>query len=150
REKPPGAGRATLPARSAGFQPAVSQGFQPANLPYSRRAQGKPDALPIGNRRYSRLETCATSCVPLNVHSQCSFLDSTLSISAIVDFAARHDLPAIALTDRENLHGAVEFSMLAAKAGIKPIIGAELDWNGKPLCLYVQNQTGYRNLCRIL
>src|SRR5206468_11479196 len=28
--------------------------------------------------------------------------------------------------------------------------GAELDWNGHRVCLYVENQTGYRNLCRIL
>src|SRR6185436_16839185 len=59
-------------------------------------------------------------------------------------------LPAIALTDKNNLHGAVEFAQAAAKAGIKPIIGAELEWNGQRLCLYVQNQKGYHNLCRIL
>src|SRR5262249_39687051 len=52
--------------------------------------------------------------------------------------------------DKNNLHGAVEFAKTAAEAGIKPIIGAELDWHGHRLCLYVQNQTGYTNLCRIL
>ncbi|HXU77135.1 MAG TPA: PHP domain-containing protein, partial [Methylomirabilota bacterium] len=91
-----------------------------------------------------------TGYVPLNVHSCFSFLDSTLSIQAVVDLAKRHDLPAIALTDKNNLHGAVEFAQAAAKAGIKPIIGAELEWNGHRLCLYVQNQKGYHNLCRIL
>ncbi|HWW00873.1 MAG TPA: DNA polymerase III subunit alpha [Candidatus Acidoferrum sp.] len=91
-----------------------------------------------------------TQCVPLNVHSYYSFLDSTLSIKAIIDLAKRHELPAIALTDRNNLHGAVEFAQAAAEAGIKPIIGAELDWDGRRVCLYVQNQTGYQNLCRIL
>src|ERR1044071_2214068 len=89
-------------------------------------------------------------CIPLNVHSYYSFLDSTLSPKAIIDMARRYELPAIALTDKNNLHGAVEFAQAAAQAGIKPIIGAELDWNGHPLCLYVENQTGYRNLCRIL
>src|SRR5439155_5653627 len=88
--------------------------------------------------------------VPLNIHSYYSFLDSTLSINAIVDLAKRHELPAIALTDKNNLHGAVEFAQAAAKAGIKPIIGAELQWNGQRLCLYVQDQKGYQNLCRIL
>src|SRR5206468_1093174 len=86
--------------------------------------------------------------IPLNVHSYYSFLDSTLSIDAIVNIARRHELPAIALTDKNNLHGAVEFAQAAAKAGIKPIIGAELDCHGYKLCVYVQNQTGYRNLCR--
>jgi DNA-directed DNA polymerase III PolC len=88
--------------------------------------------------------------VPLNAHSYYSFLDSTLSVQAIVNLAQRHNLPAIALTDKNNLHGAVEFCQAAAAAGIKPILGAELDWQGHRLCLYVQNQTGYTNLCRIL
>lgn len=91
-----------------------------------------------------------TTYLPLNVHSYYSFLDSTLSINAIVDLAKRHELPAIALTDKHNLHGAVEFAETAARAGIKAIIGAELEWDGQRLCLYVQNQTGYHNLCRIL
>ena len=89
-------------------------------------------------------------CIPLNVHSYYSFLDSTLSLKAIVEFALRHELPAIALTDRNNLHGAVEFAQAAAAAGIKPVIGAEVDWNGSRLCLYAQNAQGYQNLCRIL
>src|SRR5205823_5503595 len=88
--------------------------------------------------------------VPLKVHSYYSFLDSTLSPKAIVDLAKRHELPAIALTDKNNLHGAVEFAQAAAQAGIKPIIGAELDWHGHRVCLYVENQKGYHNLCRIL
>ena len=88
--------------------------------------------------------------IPLNLHSYYSFLDSTLSIHAIIRLAKQYDLPAIALTDRNNLHGAVEFAQAAAEAGIKPIIGAELDWHGHRLCLYVQNQTGYTNLCRML
>ncbi|HOC54376.1 MAG TPA: DNA polymerase IV [Verrucomicrobiota bacterium] len=91
-----------------------------------------------------------TPYVPLNVHSYYSFLDSTLSINAIVDLARRHALPAIALTDKRNLHGAVEFAAAATAAGIKAIIGAEVEWNGQRLCLYVENQTGYQNLCRIL
>jgi DNA-directed DNA polymerase III PolC len=92
----------------------------------------------------------STSYVPLNVHSYYSFLDSTLSIKAIIELAKRHELPAIALTDKSNLHGAVEFTQLAAEAGIKPIVGAELDWHGHRVCLYAQNQTGYTNLCRLL
>src|SRR5439155_23526589 len=88
--------------------------------------------------------------VPLNLHSYYSFLDSTLSINAIIELAKRHELPAIALTDKNNLHGAVEFAQAAAKAGVKPIIGAELEWNGHRVCLFVQIQTGYQILCSIL
>ena len=79
--------------------------------------------------------------IPLNVHSYYSFLDSTLSPAAIVELAKQHRLPAIALTD-PNLHGAVEFQQLAKAAGVKPLIGAELHFDGQPLWLYVQDSTG--------
>jgi error-prone DNA polymerase len=85
-------------------------------------------------------------CIPLHVHSYYSFLDSTLSVEAIVRLTARHKLPAIALTDTGNLHGAVEFVEAAKAYGIKPIIGAELA--GK--LYFVENATGYKNLCRLL
>ena len=58
----------------------------------------------------------STIPLPLNVHSYYSFLDSTLSIRAIIELAQRHELPAIALTDKNNLHGAVEFAQAAAAA----------------------------------
>ena len=43
--------------RSAGFQPAVSQCFQPADVPTYPAARGFDNVVPIGNQRYSRLET---------------------------------------------------------------------------------------------
>ncbi len=88
--------------------------------------------------------------VPLNVHSVYSFLDSTLRPAAIVDWAARQGLPAVALTDTGNLHGAPEFAEAAQKAGLKPLIGAEVRVDDRPLLLYVQNTAGYGNLCRLL
>jgi error-prone DNA polymerase len=93
--------------------------------------------------------------VPLNIKSYYSFLDSTLSISAIIETAKMMGIKALALTD-PNLHGAVEFFTAAKEAGIKPIIAAEvhsLNLKTKArrrLNLYVQNQAGYENLCRIL
>jgi DNA-directed DNA polymerase III PolC len=88
--------------------------------------------------------------VPLNVRSWYSFLDSTLSPQALIDLAVKHELPAIALADFGNLHGAPEFARLAQEAGIKPLIGAELRIGNHALLCYVQNACGYRNLCRIL
>jgi DNA-directed DNA polymerase III PolC len=85
----------------------------------------------------------------LNVKSCYSFLDSTLTVPAIIEAAAAHDMPAVAITDR-NLHAAVPFFQAAVTAGIKPIIGAELCCDNKPLLAYVQNGSGYRNLCRLL
>ena len=100
--------------------------------------------------RQTRNSARPAQCLPLNVHSHYSFLDSTLAIADIVKFAVDREIPAIALTDKENLHGAVEFALAAAEAGIRPIIGTELATPDGTLCLYVQNQAGYANLCDLL
>ena len=91
-----------------------------------------------------------TRYVPLRAHSHYSFLDSTLSPTAIVQLARQHDLPAVALTDHGNLHGVVEFAQAAKAAGIKPIIGAEVNVGDHPLLLYVESAKGYHNLCQLL
>ena len=88
--------------------------------------------------------------VPLRMHSHYSFLDSTLSPAAVVKLAKRHGLPAVALTDTGNLHGAVEFALAAKEAGIKAIIGAEILAGNQPVLLYVESGRGYHNLCRLL
>lgn len=65
--------------------------------------------------------------------------------------AAKRGYSALAVTDVNNLHGAVHFFKAAQAAGLKPIIGASLQWGqNAPLLLLVMSQTGYRNLCRIL
>jgi error-prone DNA polymerase len=91
-----------------------------------------------------------TGYVPLGVHSVYSFLNSTLTIDAIVGLAQQHKFTAIALADTGNLHGAVELTLLAKAAGIKPILGATVLPEGQPTCLYVQDATGCQNLCRLL
>lgn len=91
-----------------------------------------------------------TTYVPLRNRSHYSFLDSTLSPAAIVALAKAQRLPAVALTDFGNLHGAVEFVQAAKEAGIKPIVGTELKLNDAPLLLYVESAAGYHNLCRLL
>lgn len=88
--------------------------------------------------------------VSLAVQSHYSFLKSTLSIPAIIELAKQYALPAVVLADDANVHGAVEFFQAARQAGIKPVLGAKLSAEGGPLWLYVENATGYRNLCRIL
>jgi len=92
----------------------------------------------------------AATYVPLRGHSHFSFLDSTLSPAALVALAKRNGLPAVAMTDTGNLHGAVEFVSAAKEAGIKPILGAALRVDGKPLLLYAESAGGYHNLCRLL
>ena len=87
---------------------------------------------------------------PLSVHSAYSFMNSTLTVDAIVALAKQRGLATIALTDTGNLHGAVEFTQAARRASLKPILGATVLVEGQPARLYVQNPTGYHNLCRLL
>lgn len=95
------------------------------------------------------ISTARLSVPALNVKSCFSFLDSTLTIPAIIEAAVAYDMPAVAITDK-NLHAAVPFFQAATAAGIKPIIGAELCCNKQSLLAYVQNVRGYQNLCRLL
>lgn len=92
----------------------------------------------------------ALAPIPLVVRSHYSFLNSTLSPGAIVDLARAGGFPAVALCDQGNLHGAVEFAMAAKAAGVKAIIGVEIRCDADPLWLYVENTTGYGNLCRLI
>ena len=81
--------------------------------------------------------------VPLNIKSYYSFLDSALSIPAIIETAVERGIKALAITD-PNLHGAVEFFTLASEAGIKPIIGAELQSDGRRLNALRRERRGLR------
>jgi DNA-directed DNA polymerase III PolC len=108
-------------------------------------------AKPVFQNRKLRIFVRKTpGYVPLRCHSHYSFLDSTLSPTAIVQLAKQHDLPAVALTDTGNLHGVVEFVQAAQAAGIKPIIGAEVRVDEHSLLLYAMDAIGYGNLCRVL
>ncbi|MGI6566656.1 MAG: DNA polymerase III subunit alpha [Firmicutes bacterium] len=89
--------------------------------------------------------------VHLHVHSPFSFLDGASSIPALVQRAAELEMPALAITDHNNVSAAVQFYKTAAAAGIKPIQGAELTLeNGHHLTCLAENSAGYANLCRLL
>ena len=64
--------------------------------------------------------------VHLRVHSAYSLLEGALTIPRLVSRAAEERMPALALTDTNNLFGALEFSEYAAQAKIQPIIGCTL------------------------
>ena len=60
-------------------------------------------------------------------------------------------MPALALTDHNRLTGAIRFYEKAKKAGIKPIIGAEINFDREfHLTLLCKNKEGYSNLCQLL
>src|SRR6266478_1102005 len=117
--------------------------------PPTEALAASPIHLP-GRRPIIHAKLEITNYVPLRAHSYYSFLDSTLSPQAIVSLAKQHGMSTVALTDTGNLHGAVEFVQAAQQAGIKPIIGVELNVAENPLLLYVESARGYANLCCLL
>ncbi len=64
--------------------------------------------------------------VHLRVHSAYSLLEGALTVAKLEELASWHAMPAMALTDRNNLFGALEFSETLSKAGIQPIIGCTM------------------------
>ncbi len=102
--------------------------------------------------------------VHLHLHTQYSILDSTISVSGLVNTASKLDFSAVAVTDFGNLYSAVDFYKEAKSAKLKPIIGLELmiapgsrfDKKkqygipiGYPIVLLAKNLQGYRNLCKL-
>src|SRR5271154_7063404 len=82
----------------------------------------------------------------------------------LIQLCLQHHMPAVALTDKGNLFGALEFAQAAAEHGIQPIIGCQIavlrdeQSNIKNLArdgfdqivLLVQNDLGYRNLSALV
>lgn len=89
--------------------------------------------------------------VHLHVHSPYSFTDGASTIDELVATAADLGMPAIAVTDHNNLSATVRFVKAAKRCGLKPIVGAELTLEGgHHLTVLCRDDRGYRNLCRIL
>ena len=64
--------------------------------------------------------------VHLHVHSSYSLLEGALTIARLAELAKADRQPALALTDTDNMFGALEFSEKLAGAGIQPIVGCAL------------------------
>jgi error-prone DNA polymerase len=89
--------------------------------------------------------------VELHSHSAFSFLDGASTPIELAAAAAAHGYPAFGLTDHDGLWGSMEFAHACKGLGVRPIAGAELTVQGdRHLTLLVEDETGYRNLCRLL
>lgn len=89
--------------------------------------------------------------VELHCHSNYSFYDGASFVDELLITAKELLYPALALTDHNNLCGAMEFSHFAKRLGVKPIIGVEVTVeDGKHLTLLSKNIEGYRNISRLL
>ena len=104
------------------------------------------------------------SFVHLHLHTEYSLLDGAIRMKELMKQAAEFKMPAVAITDHGNLFGAIEFYQEATRAGVKPIIGCEAyiapgSHKDRPasrrdaayhFTLLAENETGYRNLVKLL
>src|SRR6267154_1188433 len=88
--------------------------------------------------------------VELHCHSNFSFLDGGSHPAELAMRAAELEMPALAITDRGGVYGAVRFLQACRKVGVKPIIGAALEVDGDEVVIIARNLRGYSNLCRLL
>jgi len=105
--------------------------------------------------------------VHLHNHSHYSLLDGACKIDDLLRMCSEFGMDTLALTDHGNMFGAIEFYTKALKAGIKPIIGAEVyiaprsrfeKTSSKKggsdtsfhLILLAKNITGYKNLMKLV
>ena len=111
--------------------------------------------------------------IHLRVHTPYSLSEGAIKIPDLVKLCVAEAMPAVAVTDTNNLFGALEFAMAAVQEGVQPIVGCQLavapmetdaavDANGRigarsgrkgkrdSLVLLVQNDEGYRNLMALV
>jgi error-prone DNA polymerase len=117
-------------------------------------------------RRYVRL-----NYVELHAASAFSFLEGASLPEELIGACREYEMPAMALLDRDGVYGSARFHLAAKKAGIHAHVGAEITVEGmaqtlttphrfartppprggeSPLPLLAENQTGYKNLCRLI
>ncbi|MGE0206885.1 MAG: PHP domain-containing protein [Candidatus Babeliales bacterium] len=97
----------------------------------------------------------------LHLHTEFSLLDGAIGLDALIDFGKKNSFKALAITDHGNIFAAVKFFQKCKKAGIKPILGMEayltpdvtvksVEKKYYHVILLVQNETGYKNLCKLI
>lgn len=102
--------------------------------------------------------------VHLHVHSEFSLLDGLSRVEDLVERTKELGMDTIALTDHGTMYGTIKFYREATNAGIKPIIGVEaymakrsrhdkqagVDKDQYHLLLLAENETGYKNLLKLV
>ncbi|KAF0676836.1 DNA polymerase III subunit alpha [Profundibacterium mesophilum] len=109
--------------------------------------------------------------IHLRVHSEYSLLEGAIRLKKLPGMAAAMGMPAIAVTDTNNMFAALEFSVGALAEGVQPIIGCQIDLQlapagtergalsggaargqaerPAPLVLLAQSEEGYENLMKL-
>ncbi len=99
--------------------------------------------------------------IHLRVHTEYSLLEGAVPVKKLIGLCEKAGMPAVAVTDTNNLFAALEFSVMAKGAGLQPIIGCQVSLSHDPaqsgerarppahLVLLAQNEAGYMNLMKL-
>ena len=99
--------------------------------------------------------------IHLRVHTEYSLLEGAVPVKKLVGLCDKMRMPAIAVTDTNNMFAALEFSVLAKGAGVQPIVGCQISLDHDPaqpgerarppapLVLLAQSEAGYMNLMKL-
>ncbi|MDO6727509.1 DNA polymerase III subunit alpha [Cognatishimia sp. 1_MG-2023] len=101
--------------------------------------------------------------IHLRVHTEYSLLEGAIRTKKLPGMCTDMDMPAVAITDTNNMFAALEFSVTAEGAGIQPIVGCQVDVqmphddpSGRtqapppaPIVLLSQREEGYENLMKL-
>ncbi len=115
------------------------------------------DPLDQGENKAKIANRMSDDYVELRARSAFSFLEGASNPEELVERAATLDYPSLALADRGGVYGAPRFHRAARQAGIRAILGAELEVQREAtsdaadsLLLLVESPRGWRRLCRLL
>ena len=99
--------------------------------------------------------------IHLRVHTEYSLLEGAMRLKKLPGLCVDADMPAVAVTDTNNMFAALEFSVTASGAGIQPIMGCQIDLEfikpapgerpkpPAPVVLLAQNEQGYEHLMKL-
>ncbi|OZA10191.1 MAG: DNA polymerase III subunit alpha, partial [Rhodobacterales bacterium 17-64-5] len=99
--------------------------------------------------------------IHLRVHTEHSLLEGAVPVKKLIKLARAADMPAVAVTDTNNMFAALEFSVSALAEGVQPIVGCqvavayEVPAPGEkarpaaPVVLLAQSEAGYLNLMKL-
>jgi DNA polymerase-3 subunit alpha len=99
--------------------------------------------------------------IHLRVHTEYSLLEGAVRLKKLPGLCAEADMPAVAVTDTNNMFAALEFSVTAQGAGVQPIMGCQVDLEyvqvqpgerpkpPAPVVLLAQNEEGYEHLMKL-
>ena len=103
------------------------------------------------------MASAASTFVHLRLHTEFSLQDSVVRIPELVERAAKLGMPALAVTDQNNLFAMVKFYREALKQGVKPIIGVDILLRAKGeravphrLTLLCKDPGGYQNITNLI